>query len=385
MPKLTIMKKIGQFTLFCSLAAVLAVSCSIDQRYEITDIKEIDSKITLFQDGLDIPLGYTAQLHPDSLFQSFSDVMFTQYLKPDENGDFHIRYSGEYTKSGLTKATGFNTFAAPCNLDEVALIWLKNVPSQFKEIDLELIPSVILEVTTDFNIPVIGKITLTPDENVGRTVVVEGVELPYSSQEGTTAKKTIIIGRDVEPGTDHYAVDLSPLTSRIPETIAIKIESTGTAGNPAVEPKGEKFSFKYTLDIPALFENSPVIKSPFKDSSLSSEVTDFLAYGSVEVNAKASSTLPSDLALEISLLDANGQKVELEKKCILEIPAGPTKSEVSLNPIVLSIKDKEHKAVKMHFDMTVKPVQNKQFNVSQYIELHEMYLRLAEGITIEKK
>ena len=370
------------------LTAVLASACSVDPRYDITSVNEIDSEITLFQDGLDIPLGHTAKLHADSLFKSFTDSGFLKYLLADENGDYHITFNGEYT-TGLYAPSptvkGVITATPPYDIHETATITLDDIPQQFKDIDLALNPTLSLEISTDFNIPVKGKVTISPDNIADRTVAVDDIEFPYSEQEGTTSTRTIEIGRDVTIATGHYKVDLSPVLSRIPEKLFITVEVTEVIGEITTVPAGSKCSFKYLLDIPAKFENSPVIHTPLNDAALNSEFTDFLAFGPVGINATAISTMPAEISIVITLLDKDGNEMDLDGKCSLTVPAGPTASAQTLDPVVISLKDRNLKPAKMHFDMTVKPVKDRQFNKNQFIELMDMYLRIAEGITFENK
>lgn len=370
------------------LTAVLASACSVDQKYDITDFNEIDSRITLFQDGVDIPLGHTSKLHADSLFESFTDSGFLKYLLADDKGDFHLTFSGEYTNTLYAPSPTVKsilTAVLPYDIHETATITLDDIPQQFKDIDLALNPTLTLEISTDFNIPVKGKITISPDNIADRTVTVDGIEFPYSEQEGTTSTRTIVIGRDVTDAPGHHTADLSILISRIPDNLFITVEVTEVIGEITTIPAGSKCSFEYLLDIPAKFENSPVIHSPLDDAELDSEFTDFLSLGPVEINAKANSTMPAEISVVISLLDDGGNVMELDQKCSLTIPAGPTASAQELAPMIFSLKDKSVKPAKMHFDMTVKPVMNQQFNENQFIELLDMYLRLAEGITIENK
>lgn len=370
------------------LTVILTSACSVDTKYDITNFNEIDSRITLFQDGLDIPLGSTAQLHADSLFESFTNSGFLKYLIADDNGNYRIEFSGEYTnavKSQSPRVNGAITSALPYNIHETATISLNDIPEQFKDIDLALNPTLTLEISTDFNIPVKGKITISPDNIADRTVTVDDIEFPYSEQEGTTSTKTIVIGRDVTDAPGHYTADLSLLISRIPDNLFITIDITDIVGEVTAEATGGQCSFEYLLDIPAKFENSPVIHSPLDDAVLNSEFTDFLSFGPVEINASGNSTMPAEISIAISLLDTYGNEIGLDQECSLTIPAGPTASLQKLEPLVFSLTDKSRKPVKMHFDMQVKPVMNKQFNKNQFIELLDMYLRLADGITIEKK
>lgn len=370
------------------LTAVLASACSVDPRYDITSVNEIDSEITLFQDGVDIPLGHTSKLHADSLFESFTDSGFLKYLLADDKGDFHLTFSGEYTNTLYAPSPTVKsilTAVLPYDIHETATITLDDIPQQFKDIDLALNPTLTLEISTDFNIPVKGKIVISPDEIEDRTVTVNDIEFPYSPMEGTTSTRTIMIGRDVTEAPGHYKVDLSPLLSRIPDILYITVDVTEVIGEITTVPTGSECSFEYLLDIPAKFENSPVIHSPLDDAELDSEFTDFLSLGPVEINAKANSTMPAEMSIAISLLDDEGNEIDLEQECSLTIPAGPTKSARDLDPVIFSLRDKSAKPAIMHFDMTVQPVMNQPFNKNQFIELLDMYLRLAEGITIENK
>lgn len=382
------MEKHKLSTAIIGLTAVLASACSVDSKYDIANFNEIDSRITLFQDGLDIPLGHTAQLHADSLFESFTDSGFLQYLTTDDKKDYLIKFRGEYANAPYAPSPaikGVIMAPLPYDIHETATIILDNIPDQFKNIALALNPTLTLKISTDFNIPVKGKVTISPDDIADRTVTVDDIEFPYSEQEGTTSTKTIVIGRDVTDAPGHYTEDLSPLISRIPDNLFITVDVTGVVGEITTSPKGSKCSFEYELEIPVKFENSPEIHSPLDDAVLNSELIDFLSLGPVEINAKANSTMPAEISVVISLLDTYGNEIGLDQECSLTIPAGPTASAQELAPVIFSLKDKSVKPAKMHFDTTVKPVMNQPFNKNQFIELLDMYLRLAEGITIENK
>ena len=92
------MKKhiINATILVASLA--LAPSCKVDEDYSYENIKNVDKSITVFQEGISIPIGSTEKIVLESLLdkEGILDDEMKEYLKTGEDGSYSLNFSGNF-------------------------------------------------------------------------------------------------------------------------------------------------------------------------------------------------------------------------------------------------------------------------------------------------
>ena len=92
--------------LLITLLLLLAVGCNVNSEYEIRDIKDINTEITLFSDGLDIPVGNMTPILMDSIV-SLLDSRTRNLI--EKSGDSYVfRYEGELSLDEQLESTGIS-------------------------------------------------------------------------------------------------------------------------------------------------------------------------------------------------------------------------------------------------------------------------------------
>lgn len=88
-------------------ALVLALSyCTVDERYSYENIKNVNTDVTLFENGLSVPLvESTAKITIDSLVRAsgLDTTEFGQYLKVGEDGNYYIVYESSLSLDDAIK------------------------------------------------------------------------------------------------------------------------------------------------------------------------------------------------------------------------------------------------------------------------------------------
>lgn len=152
-------------TVYTALSLILmsANSCKIDERYNINDIKDINTDMTLFSEGLEIPIGSTAPIPADSLVNMLDSASRKLIEK---NGDSYvIRTTGDLSlddqintidisnlksvdgikaveKFGISLITGipeggipviYGDYSAPFSIeDEIVVVKAHDLPNEIK-------------------------------------------------------------------------------------------------------------------------------------------------------------------------------------------------------------------------------------------------------------
>lgn len=95
----------------CLAALVVSVpSCEVDELYSSENIQSADTEMTLFQNGLEIPLGSTAKLRVDSILKAtglMTDSL-SKYLKVTEDGSYLIQYADTYVLDSTLASLGLS-------------------------------------------------------------------------------------------------------------------------------------------------------------------------------------------------------------------------------------------------------------------------------------
>ncbi len=86
--------------LMLGAVALLAHGCKVDDRYSLENIKNVDTEVTVFSNGLTLPLVQnTARFTVDSLMDKvgLDDTSLGDYLKTDENGAYYVSYETHFS------------------------------------------------------------------------------------------------------------------------------------------------------------------------------------------------------------------------------------------------------------------------------------------------
>lgn len=88
-----------QFKRLCAPLSIvfllLGTGCSIDPEYDV-NINEIDTEVTVFEDGLSIPIGSTDSIALSQFLNSAGENI-GDFLKKDENGALILTYDGNFS------------------------------------------------------------------------------------------------------------------------------------------------------------------------------------------------------------------------------------------------------------------------------------------------
>lgn len=88
----------------CVVAFTSALSgCKVDERYNFENIKNVSTDVTIFQNGISVPLVQsTAKISVDSLINlsGLDTTAFGDYLKVYDNGDYYLGYGNELFHEG---------------------------------------------------------------------------------------------------------------------------------------------------------------------------------------------------------------------------------------------------------------------------------------------
>ena len=107
-----------------TLLLLLAVGCNVNSEYEIRDIKDINTEITLFSDGLDIPVGNMTPILMDSIV-SLLDSRTRKLI--EKSGDSYVfRYEGELSLDEQLESTGISKLKSIDVLDGEGVSFYKS-------------------------------------------------------------------------------------------------------------------------------------------------------------------------------------------------------------------------------------------------------------------
>ena len=106
-----------------TLLLLLVGSCSVNNEYAIRDIKDINTEMTLFSDGLDIPVGNLKPILMDSIL-SLLDINLIE-----KSGDSYvIRQKGKLSLDEQLKSTGISKLRAIDRLDGAGFSFFASIP-----------------------------------------------------------------------------------------------------------------------------------------------------------------------------------------------------------------------------------------------------------------
>ena len=86
--------RIGKYGIDCIIVLCALNSCQYDSRYDIENLKNLDLTVTLFEGGVEFPVGHTGRVTVKKLAAMGGDGM-DSFLEGNEDGSYAISYSGE--------------------------------------------------------------------------------------------------------------------------------------------------------------------------------------------------------------------------------------------------------------------------------------------------
>lgn len=102
-----------------AVAFTIFSSCQVDEQYSFEKIKNADTNVTLFENGLSLPLiGQTAKITTDSLIKlsGLDTTAFGDYLKVSPDGNYFLKYREEHDLDETISEIDFKNLI---KLDEV--------------------------------------------------------------------------------------------------------------------------------------------------------------------------------------------------------------------------------------------------------------------------
>ena len=92
--------KWAALALLSGAATLLVSGCKVDDRYSLDNIKDVDTEVTVFTNGLTIPLiQSTAKITVDSILRKagVDESTFGEYLKTDSDGSYYLSYDTKFS------------------------------------------------------------------------------------------------------------------------------------------------------------------------------------------------------------------------------------------------------------------------------------------------
>ncbi len=92
--------KCAALAIILGAGILLLQACSVDDRYSMDNIKDVDTDVTVFENGLTIPLVQsTAKITVDSVLRKagVDDSSFGEYLKQEADGSYYLSYESVFS------------------------------------------------------------------------------------------------------------------------------------------------------------------------------------------------------------------------------------------------------------------------------------------------
>ena len=257
--------------------------------------------------------------------------------------------------------------------------------------------SLRLDVETNLKVPVGATISLTPykGEVPGQTLgPKDAVQLLCPEKSGESAFTRLWISNtdaDMPEGYTFVELDLITMLKEMPD----RVDFTFTAGTDPYKDcelvPSEKYVIKadYAASLPIEFGDDFSIEFRETIDGLPKELGEILQMGSLALVGEITSSLPIQLELKASLLDSQGNEVELaENAGVIAIkpctPDGaPVRSDVDL---LLKIRPgadvSDIASVGLYFKATTKGVAGVPVTKDSFVQA-ELAALIPEGVTID--
>ena len=95
--------------------AIFGTGCTEDDRYKLVNPGQIDTEVTLFEDGIAIPVGSTNKISVADLLNA-DDESFDDFLKTNDAGEYSINRGGRTDINQVIKELNLNELASTNSL-----------------------------------------------------------------------------------------------------------------------------------------------------------------------------------------------------------------------------------------------------------------------------
>lgn len=209
-----------------SALAVTLAGCTVDEMYSAGNMSNVDTDVTLFQNGIEVPLlKSTADLRVDSLLAKIENDTIRNLFQPDENGDYMIRYKGDLDLDSLIKSLDL------ANLVKIDRISFENSLSyEIGALNPDDFKSDAMDFGADYELPdfsSVASINLDPiNESVSQATGLAGLNLSVDVNVDPFSRTQSILEKGTVTSAAAVAEALSQTTVSFPDaSTAIDIAS----------------------------------------------------------------------------------------------------------------------------------------------------------------
>ena len=321
-----------------------------------------------------------------------------------ENADLRLDVYGEIVTAGkeqinISKVTGKVDYQMEPMAQTLDLSELMSALDDEKitaSLDVNRF-SLRLEVETNLKVPVAATISLTPfkGETAGKVLTPkEPVQLRCPEKSGESAFTRLWISNteeDMPEGYTFVELNLVDMLKDMPDRVDFTI-SAGTDPEKDCElVPSEKYILKadYAADLPVEFGDDFRIEFRETIDGLPKELGEILKMGSLAIIGEITSSLPIQLEMKATLLDSEGNAVELAedagelmiKPCTPD--GAPVRSDVNL---LLKIKPgadvSDITSLGLYFKASTKGVAGVPVTKDSFVQA-ELAALIPEGVTID--
>ena len=256
-------------------------------------------------------------------------------------------------------------------------------------------PHLAITVKTNMNIPVSGKINITPIVNGEESAngrVEANITLPCSPDPAVTDSTVFWFGEDEEACPADYVfipAEINKLIRYIPDELKIELEANvDPAKKCAIEP-----SAKYTLDadyditVPLAFGPDFHIEICDTINGITPIVGQLLEKNNLQLGGSVTSALPIQLLLDIELLDEDYNLIPSEpvqqKIRACNSDGSPSVSPLDLKLDILDGNDaKNISALKLTFAITSPNVTTMPLSDDDFVQV-DLKIAVPGGVTVD--
>lgn len=367
----------------------LVTACSADPMYNLRETS-IDPSMTLFQDGLTIPLGSSERIRLDTLINKFGPEI-SDYLKVGKDGGYMLCYDGsfsldDYLRSlNIVEVVAFAAFFS----SQTFTVPVDDLPDAFRDdnvcLDLNN-PQLTLDINTNLGIPLNASLELVPIINgqpvTDNTVKLEKVTLPCSASSADVVRKRYCLCNDktaVPEGYEFLKADLSKILRQIPDSIQIRIDANvGGEGTYVFDPKARyTFYIDYEVIVPMAF-NDDFSMTTETEIDLSG-IQAISSLGEFGITGQVVNETPLSLDVVMDILDEAGNVIPQSQKSTIKI-CGKGTSDLEL---YIAPSDKSKVISKARFTISITAVSNEPVKPSECLQFINLVAVAPKGIDID--
>jgi len=87
---------------FIASIAAVAFSCTTDPDFVIDGMDKIDTGVTIFGNGIEVPIGQTDKIYLGQALKAIEDSTVREFFKEDKDGNYSLNLTGKYNLNDLT-------------------------------------------------------------------------------------------------------------------------------------------------------------------------------------------------------------------------------------------------------------------------------------------